>query len=395
MLRSLFKRSGKYFLGLITSKVLTSIAFILLARYFQPSVFGEIVFYWALIQLFTSWSDFGLIQWYQKKAHALKDHRSLLAEMIEARIATLILSITIATFMFYIGGLFSPSLIALFIITLIPEAFNSIFDAFYLAKHQSPKVATKSVLKLSLSLIGYALLWSRLSFAWVFVIVCTSSVLTLLWYTPWNYIVLKSLDAGRAFKNLRSSSHYALLIVTSYAYAQGDSIIIRLLRGSSAIGFYGAAYRYLETAALLPTALQHNLFPLSAKSGTISTHQLKKMVFLMGLVGTGVALCMFALSDFLVVGILGPSYEAAIAPLQVFSLVIFLFFINSPLATIVQSSDLLRKFLPFGIANTALNLILNILIVPSFGIIAAAWIMFLTELTGLLINIYFVKKVYQ
>lgn len=395
MIKSLFKRSGKYFLGLTTSKILSSIIFIVLARHFGPSGFGEIIFFWALSQLFTSWFDFGLIQWYQKKVHNYDDKQQLLWQMIEARLTTLLAAMITATLIFAVGKFFSTSLIILFVVILIPEAFNSVLDGFYLARHESPKVATKSVLKLILSVVGYLLLWNHLTFFIVFIIVLTSSAITLIWYFPWKHIALKPLNFSRAVSNLRSSSRYAVLIVTSYAYAQGDSIIIRVIRGSSAIGFYGAAYRYLEAMALLPTALQHNLFPISAKPGSIPGRQLKKILVIMVCIGAVTGVLLFFLSEFLIIRLFGPSYYPAVAPLRIFSLVIFLFFINSPLATIVQSSDLISKFLPFGVANTALNLALNLLLVPIYGINAAALIMLISESTGLIINLYFVRKVYR
>jgi O-antigen/teichoic acid export membrane protein len=61
----------------------------------------------------------------------------------------------------------------------------------------------------------------------------------------------------------------------------------------------------------------------------------------------------------------------------------------------VQSSKYVQNFLPFGIANTVGNLILNILVVPIYGIHGAAWVMAVTETTGLIINIYFAQKLYK
>lgn len=110
--------------------------------------------------------------------------------------------------------------------------------------------------------------------------------------------------------------------------------------------------------------------------------------------GIIVSLMLFFASGFLITDLLGPAYNAAILPLKIFCLVLLLFFINSPLATVVQSSDFVSKFLPWGIGNTIANIVLNIIFIPVYGITAAAWIMFLTELTGLFINIYFVKKIY-
>jgi len=64
------------------------------------------------------------------------------------------------------------------------------------------------------------------------------------------------------------------------------------------------------------------------------------------------------------------------------------------LSTVVQSSNYLKSFLPYGIINTVLNIILNLVLVTRYGIVSAAWVMLITEVTGLLINYYFIKKIY-
>jgi O-antigen/teichoic acid export membrane protein len=123
--------------------------------------------------------------------------------------------------------------------------------------------------------------------------------------------------------------------------------------------------------------------------------QLIKMTSVMCLMGIVIGIALFLFSRVLIVDILGQNYIAAISLLQIFSLVVVLFFTNAPLATVVQSSDLVRKFLPWGILNTILNLVLNFYFIPIYGVIAAAWIMLISETTGLLINLYFVSKVYE
>ena len=45
--------------------------------------------------------------------------------------------------------------------------------------------------------------------------------------------------------------------------------------------------------------------------------------------------------------------------------------------------------------NTSLNILLNIVFIPYYGLIAASWIMLFTEITGLFINLYFVNKIYR
>ena len=183
-------------------------------------------------------------------------------------------------------------------------------------------------------------------------------------------------------------------MITSFAYARGDQIVIQYLLNSAALGFYGGAYRYLETLSLLPAALSQNLFPLAAQKEGIRRHQLIKIVAVVAVIGGIISALLFFLSNFFIVSLMGQNYEPAVGVLQILSLVLFLFFLNAPLASVVQSSSFVQKFLPFGILNTIANVLLNIAAIPIYGIYGAAWVMVVTEISGLAINLGFVYKIY-
>ena len=113
------------------------------------------------------------------------------------------------------------------------------------------------------------------------------------------------------------------------------------------------------------------------------------------LTGLTIGIIMFSSASLLSIGLLGPEYSPAINVIRILAVVVVMFFINSPLSTVVQSSDLVSKFLPWGIFNTLLNLVVNLILIPIYGVLGAATAMLLTEITGLGINLYFVKKIYK
>ncbi len=395
MLTSLFKRSGIYFFGLILGKTLSVIVFILFARSLLPEKFGDFVLFVTLLQIVTFLADFGLNQWYQKQADQV-DKNKLLSQIISARIVTLIVSLFLSLIFLFLTSSFSQFVSVLFLLCLIPEAFLSVVDGFYLEKQQPLRVALKTTSRMAILFLAYLYYQSLFNLdralKWYFI----SSILTFMWYFPWNRIkgfIFSSF--AEIVKTLRSSSSYAFLIFSSFLYARGDSLVIRYVLNSSALGIYGAAYRYLESLSLLPTALSHNLFPISARKEGIAFDQLKKILLVTFLSGLIISLLVYLFSPLLITGLLGNPYKEAIPVLKIFSFVLLLFFINAPLATVVQSSNYVNRFLPWGLLNTSLNIILNLMLVPMFGIIAAAWAMLLTEITGLLINIFFLIKIYK
>jgi len=286
MIRGLIKKSGVYFLGLLAGKALSFLVFILFARTLLPTNFGNFVLFITLLQLITYFADFGMIQWYQKKATS-EDSDELLGKVISARIFTLLISSLLSIIFLLLSSSFNLQISIIFLLTLIPEAFLSIFDGYYLKRGKSFTVSLKTVLRMMLLFFGFLFFTSSFSFEVAISSYSLSSFLVLLWYIPRKKLAYVRVDLGikKVGIILRSSSSYAFLIFSSFLYARGDSLVIKYVLNSASLGIYGAAYRYLESLSLIPTALAHNLFPISAKPNTVTWTHLLKLVLLLSTLG--------------------------------------------------------------------------------------------------------------
>lgn len=394
MIQGLLKQSGKFFSGLVFTRIVTTITFILLARTFSPEVFGDMTLYLTLIVIATYCADFGLVQWYQKTIDPSQRTRHF-QRIVGVRIYTTILTLILFAVIFSYVPLFTPTLHMLFMLNLIPEAFLSILTGYYIEKKEPLKVSFIPLGRAFGVLLVFALWGSGLSAEMAIIGFMLGSCGALLLFFPWQELKgFSLLRIQTAYTTLRESLPYAYLILTSLAYARADQLIIRFNLTAQALGYYGAAYKYLEAASLIPSALAQNLFPISSKKDGVSLGQLTRIMIIMLSLGAVVSGVVHILSDFLILDLMGEAYRPAIYLLHILSVVIFLFFANAPLSTVVQSSDLVKKFLPWGVFNTSLNVGLNFALIPMYGVAGAAYAMLLTEITGLLINLYFTKKVY-
>lgn len=395
MTKSLFKRSGGYFLGLVFSKATNLLLFIFVAKLLSPKNFGSIIYYSTILSLVTLLADFGTIQWYQKEKSIFNRTEIIVNKVLNARLVSLAISGIILSIYLLYSQRFNLFLNSLLLVSLIPESLLSLFDGYYLEQKKPRKISIKQIAR-SLTLVVFVLIFSKVLTLEIFAIsLFAAAFLNMLWFVPWKYVLKFKLNFKSGLKTLRSSSKYAVLITTSYAYSRGDSIIIENTIGSSFLGIYSAAYRYLEGISLLPNALAQNLFHIAAKKDNLKFSQVVKIMTIMTVLGLIAGFGVYIFADVLTTQILGNDYSLAKNVLQVFSMVVVLFFINAPLSSIVQSSDQLKKFIPWGIGNTIGNIFLNIWLIPMYGIMAAAWIMFATEASGLFINLFFVKKIYR
>jgi len=398
MIKRVLVTSGHYFLGSVVGKALGTVVFILLAKLLLPEGLGKVAFFTTLVDVITVFSSFGLSQWYLKHVRTESVDQTF-QKVIAIRVVLLVLTLIIVTVFLLVFQPFSLLIAVSLLLILGSESFLSIGDGYFLQKAQVWRVTSKVTSKMLVTILGVGFLYFsgfNVSADSVIYLYVMSSFVTLLWFFPWKLLrKMKILNVIEVQKTAKESFPYAALIGTSFFYARADWFIVQQFLGSASLGMYSAAYRYLDAVSLVPAALTQTLFPISAKKDGVQLKQVIKITSVMTIIGLLTSCSLFVFSGPLTTGLLGLSYMPAQYLVQIFSLAVLLFFINSPLSTVVQSSSLVKNFLPYGVANTVVNIILNVLLIPRFGLPGAAFVMVVTEVTGLAINLWFVRKIYD
>ncbi len=399
MIRAITLHSLIYISGLVAGKGLGLLIFILFARMLGPSAFGTYLLFVTYVQLATFIGDFGLQQWYQKHTSAQLDTQ-LFAQIFITRLTTLAVAIGLLFCFFVLYPQFDPVINVFLLFTLFFEAMISLSDGYYIEHKKTFFLSLKNIGRLlimgilfgTMVFTGYMLNLTQSIFLYM-----SSAGITAAWYLPWNTVSVIKKEATRTpiLSILKGALPYATLIITSIAYSKGDSIAIKSLLGHAALGIYGTAYRYLEALSIVPQALSQLIFPLSAKQSGLKGKDVWILWVIFSGIGVICSLLLYAFADILIVSLIGSEYAAAVPIVKMLSVVVLLFFMNAPISAVVQSSSYIHVFLPFGISNTVLNIGLNILLLPVYGVVAAAWTMAFTELTGFLLNIYFIYRIYH
>lgn len=388
MIRSLFKRSGVHFGGSIISKIFTSTVYIVLSRFISPAEYGQATLVVTFSLLGSVVGDYGLAQWYQKQEDEKKAFRSFLRARILLAAATSVILFTLITWLDWL-----PVNLALATsLVLLPHALLSIAAA-YLVRHQDVfKPSLQQVIQ-SVPILIIMLIKQHSVTVFDAVAAYLIGDIIAVWLLFPRHKLLELSGATVSIRRtLRSATKYALLNYTSATYARADSVLVRGYLGEAALGFYGLAYRYLEYFALLPSSLVQITFPIFARDSRSAKKHIFALAGCMALFGILFGGLLAFLAPIIINAFHGSAYAPSIIVMQILSAALVLMFINAPLSSYVQSSDLVKKFLPFGILNTALNVSLNILLIPLWGLQGAAIAMLITESTGMFINIWFTKQ---
>lgn len=182
-----------------------------------------------------------------------------------------------------------------------------------------------------------------------------------------------------------------LLIFASYDRVV-DSMIIRSYLGAAEVAWYGLAYKIYGVLIQPAYFFVNSIFPLLS-----SDIQSKRSLFwrsLAILMAGGIVVVLGVLvSAPLMINVLGGvNYLPAVSVLRVLILGCLFSYIGHLLGFVLISRGRQDNMVTIGIMALVFNLVMNWLMIPRFGILAAAWVTVFTEVLHMLTMGFFLKK---
>lgn len=172
----------------------------------------------------------------------------------------------------------------------------------------------------------------------------------------------------------------AFVLGLSYNF---DSILLSILRGDKETGYYNVAYNLIFSVVVLSNVLNTSLYPSLARredgqNGNSSEIYQRALRYLMVL-SLPLAVGIWAVADQLVPVLYTPSYTMAVPALQILAWVIPLMFASEFLGYVglVKGKEAANVWV--AVVSTGTNVMLNLMLIPRFGFIAAAIVTLITE----------------
>jgi O-antigen/teichoic acid export membrane protein len=175
----------------------------------------------------------------------------------------------------------------------------------------------------------------------------------------------------------RDAAPIGLGILVSALYFRCDVYFLNYWLGLETVGMYNAVFRLVEALRLLPAATLAVVFPELCRA--TSTTPVKRLAVLLGGAGALAMAFTFTAAEGIVHLAYGDAYYGAIDALRVLSLSLPLFFVNYALTHQVIAWDGQRRYLAITCAALAGNVAANILLIPAYGMVGAAWATLFTE----------------
>ena len=272
------------------------------------------------------------------------------------------------------------------LISIIASAtiFNSfsVIDFYFQSKVLSKYVVYSNMFTLSLSsIIKITLILNEAPLvAFAYVVLFDSFVLMsglLFFYIKQGYSLFNWKVSIHSIKSLLKDCWPLILsgFVVSL-YMNIDQVMIKNMLDTQAVGQYAAAVRLSEAWYFVPMVISASLFPaiLNARKveGVLYENRLQSLYDLMVWLAISIALPMTFLADFIVSLLYGPAYNEAAGALVIHIWAGVFIFMNLASSKWFIAENL-QKFLFYrALTGVVINILLNYLLIPMYGIQGAA-----------------------
>lgn len=385
------KNTGWAFFGKAATFIISFFTAAIVVRYLGPEQYGQLSYAQNFVAIFSVFAVLGLDQVVYRELIAHPEKRNvLLGTSIAAKTFFGLVTLVVAVATSWLTQS-DPALVWLVFVvglTLIFQPMSTIshlFNAQVKTKYVTYITIVIAIVLPLLKLIFVYLSFDIFAFAFLLVLEAVIFSLGYWWlyvkvfrYSPREWKVSKSVF----WWLLRQSWPLALASLSGYIYGRIDQVMIQGLIDSRSVGWYDIAVRMSELLTFFPAILVGSLFPAVINARKNSLIEYKKRLKMLSLLCVSLtlvsAVVLFAIAPILVRFLFGEDFLPSVAILRVYlwSSVGTIFVVLIQNYLIAESKQL--YFLLYSIFGAVLNIILNILLIPIWGVLGAAYATLLT-----------------
>ncbi|HDN80464.1 MAG TPA: flippase, partial [Chloroflexi bacterium] len=220
-----------------------------------------------------------------------------------------------------------------------------------------------------------------------------------LFYLLVRKLFIPRLEADFAFQRQMLDTSFPLMInhLLATVFFRIDVLILQPLKGDAVVGYYGAAYKYIDGLNIIPAYFTMAIFPImsryaaSAKESLMRAYILALRLLLIVSIPIAVGTTFIAKELILILG--GSEYlPHSMIALQLLIWFLPLSYINSVTQYVLIAIDQQRFLTKAFLIGVAFNIVANLIFIPRYSYQAAAVVTIFSELALLIPFYYCVRK---
>jgi O-antigen/teichoic acid export membrane protein len=398
------RNSGLLALSYFMSKLMNYGWGILIARLLSVNEFGEFTYIITIAAFIDMISDLGtsnyIIRNYSKN---IREVKYTFVNIFLLRFSLFLLtSILAITFMEFSNPIIVLMLLFAYFLQNTINLYSSFFRSMEKMEYESLVIVVVRFTLLILTII--LSLFTQLNVGWVALSLIISNligttILTVIFIRLVKNKGILNVSFKQIFTIIKGSIPFALTIILTTIYFRIDVFFIKYFSSLNEVGYYNAAFKFIEISLIIPFVLVTPILPILSKAinGNIEFFKSKlinyiELLSIIGLTGT---IIIIGFAKQIIIISYGNDYFNSI-----FILIILALFISFQFPSYVMEYSLnvsgLQRYVNYNaVCGILINIILNFYFVPRFGGVGAAYTTIITAIIMNFINYFIISSKYN
>ncbi len=389
--KSLAKNSLWLALGEIINGILMFFITIFLARYLGIEGYGKLMFALSFVTLFIIPLDLGLSSLIIKELAGEKEKtKKYLDNLVLIRfVLGIIVFLIIALAVQFLGKESDiKNLVYLLGIWTVFQTNTQFFQAIFRAHEKMFFEAwTRIFHALILASLSLCFIWYQLDiiyFGWAYCIAAMATLFLAVFFI-WKKFSSFSLKFDIVFlkKIFKKSWPFALSLLFVSIYYYIDSVMLGIMRNNNEVGLYNAAYKLIIFILIMGSVINRSTYPVISRLYKNSLNKLQEFLEnysrIMFIIGVPISFGGLVLASPIINLIYGEIFKESVLPFQILIFSTALIYVSTIYAHSLQIGNKQKTHLLGMGLGALINIILNIILIPYYGLIAAAITTLATE----------------
>jgi O-antigen/teichoic acid export membrane protein len=384
VVRRIVKNTSALFLAQIVSSAVSLIFGVVIARILGDTVFGKFAFALAFTEMFSIFSALGyntlLIREVSRDKNQVDRYVNniFFFRVLFSLVLYLLIIITINLMQYPDDTKIAVYLIGIFqLFESLANVFKVTFRAFEKMEYEAAIIIAVHLLSFAIVMtalyLGYGLLTVSLVYAFIGImsflfsfLLCRKKILKIHWDLDFTFLK----------KTIGAALSLSMLAIFALIYVKIDTVMLSIMKGDAVVGWYNAAYYLVQGFKPLPQLVMGALFPLMSYSFVSAKDQLKNIFerafrYLL-ILGLPMAIGITLLSDKIIYLLYGPTFQNSIIALQILAWDVLLVFLYGCISFLLVSIDRQHQMAILAGCTALINIILNIILIPTYSYIGSA-----------------------
>jgi O-antigen/teichoic acid export membrane protein len=352
-------------------------------RYLGASDYGKVALAFAFIQMLGVLADVGLLTVVVREiSRDTESTDRLVGNALVLRLALSLVTLALAAIASLLLPWDTEVRVAILIagVPFVLGLVNSALVAVFQARLRMDRAAVADVLGRAASFVALVIVVTLdLGFYAVVATAAAGAAVTLA--VTWTLVHREASPAPRAERAVWRSLLVTALpvgaaLAVSEIYFRLDTLLISAYRSYDEVGLYSLSYRIVELIAILPAIVMTSVFPLLSRylrdRRDLAERTIDAAGDLFVAVGVPIAAGGLVVAPELVRVVGGDEFAGAADPLRLLLFAVALAFVSGLFGHALIAGGRQASALRLGLAALAFNLVLNLILIPPYGIEAAA-----------------------